>query len=252
VLSKSFISLLTQASTSATKQRILNMNNKILLAVFMGSLIVLGEFAIADLAITLTPSSPSFVEGSSGYVDVFVSSNSSDALDSFLFGLNITGGPGAVFSNTQSEAFLTDSNYVFFNRSASVNQVLPATSVGGGGSTISVGDVSYDTASLPFPGDPLPFTLPGSGSPSLLARLEFDAIAPGTFNVDIDLGSSFSDVNFNNFSFSSTGSSFTVTAVPEPSSIGGAVALALGGYLRRRKRSVAPRLRSRGTNVNKC
>lgn len=196
--------------------------------------------AQADLVLSVTPSAVTYNAGDTGFLDVMIYSDAADALDSFLFGLNITGGAGAVFSAVQTEAFLTDPNYVFFNRSANVNQALPATSVGGGGSTISVADVSYDTGSLPLPGDPLPIVLPGIGAPLLLARVEFDAVSAGVYNVAIDGGSTFSDVGFNNFAFTSTGGSFTVNAaaVPEPASIMLAcvTGLAAGAVRYRRRR----------------
>ena len=199
--------------------------------------------AQADLVLSVTPSAATYNAGDTGFLDVMIYSDAADALDSFLFGLNITGGAGAVFSAVQTEAFLTDPSYVFFNRSANVNVPLPATTVGG--STISVADVSYDTGSLPLPGDPLPLVLPGIGAPLLLARVEFDAVSAGVFNVDIDPGSTFSDIGFNNFAFTSTGGSFTVTAaaVPEPASIMLAcvTGLAAGAirYRRRRMKAIA-------------
>ena len=197
--------------------------------------------AQADLVLSVTPSAATYNAGDTGFLDVMIYSDAADALDSFLFGLNITGGAGAVFSAVQTEAFLTDPNYVFFNRSANVNVPLPATTVGG--STISVADVSYDTGSLPLPGDPLPLVLPGIGSPLLLARVEFDAVSAGVFNFDIDGGSTFSDVGFSNFDFTSTGGSFTVNsaAVPEPASIMLAcvTGLAAGAMRYRRRRMKA-------------
>ena len=197
--------------------------------------------AQADLVLSVTPSAATYNAGDTGFLDVMIYSDAADALDSFLFGLNITGGAGAVFSAVQTEAFLTDPNYVFFNRSANVNVPLPATTVGG--STISVADVSYDTGSLPLPGDPLPLVLPGIGAPLLLARVEFDAVSAGVFNVDIDGGSTFSDVGFSNFDFTSTGGSFTVNsaAVPEPASIMLAcvTGLAAGAMRYRRRRMKA-------------
>ena len=202
----------------------------------------------ADLVLSVTPSAATYNAGDSGFLDVMIYSDAADALDSFLFGLNITGGAGAVFSAVQTEAFLTDPTYVFFNRSANVNQALPATNVGGGGSTISVADVSYDTGSLPLPGDPLPLVLPGIGAPLLLARVEFDAVSAGVFNVDIDPGSTFSDVGFNNFNFTSTGGSFTVNAaaVPEPASIMLAcvTGLAAGAMRYRRRKAKSEKLKT--------
>ena len=176
--------------------------------------------ADADIIVSVTPSAASYNVGDNGFLDVMISSNSSDALDSFFFGLNISGGPGVVFAGSQTEAFLTDPDYVFLNRSANVNQLLLATSTGSGGSTISVGDVSYDTTSMP-PGDSLPFVLPGVGFPALIARIEFNTISAGAFSVDVDPSSSFSDFALNEFDFTSTGASFNVSsvAVPEPGTL---------------------------------
>jgi len=184
----------------------------------------------ADIILTVVPSSAIFEVGNSGFIDVMISSTSSDALDGYLFDLNITGGSGAVFG-VQSDAFLTNSNYVFFGRSANVAESLAASTISGGGSDAKVGDASYDFASLP-PGDSLPFTL--SGSSRLLARLEFNAIGAGVFNVNIDPATStFSDAAFGNFAFTSTGGSFT--AVPEPGSMVLVGLIGFGGLMYRRK-----------------
>ena len=186
----------------------------------------------ADIILTVVPSSGSFVEGSSGSIDVMISSNSSVALDAYLFDLNITGGSGAVFG-LQSDAFLTNSNYVFFGRSANVANSLAASTISGGGSIAALADNSYDFASLPLPGDSLPFAL--SGAPRLLARLEFNAIGAGAFNVNIDPASTFQDAAFNDFAFTSTGGSFSVTAVPEPSSMALVGLIGAGSYVYRRR-----------------
>lgn len=188
--------------------------------------------AEAAIILSVAPSASTFNIGDSGFIDVMIHSDSADALDSYLIGLNLTGGPGVVFSSPQSEAFLSDGNYVFFGRSSSVINGFPATTVGGGGSNVTVGDLTEDPMSPP---NPLPFVLPGASSPSLLTRLEFDVVGAGSFSVHIDPSSTFSDVDFNDFSFSSTGGSFT--AVPEPASV---VFLGIGtvgvGLLRRRRR----------------
>ena len=191
----------------------------------------------ADFVISLIPSAANFTAGESGHVDVMIYSTAGDALDSFLFGLNISGGPGVIFRDPQSDSFLSLGNYVFAGRSSNVFNSLPATLVGSGGSSITVGDITYDPGSLP-PGDPLPFVVPGSATPSLLARIEFETLGVGNFQIDVDPSSTFSDVDFNNFDFSSSGASFTVSAVPEPSSFV-LLTVALGGagtYFRRRKR----------------
>jgi len=186
----------------------------------------------ADIILTVVPSSAIFEVGNSGFIDVMISSTSSDALDGYLFDLNITGGSGAVFG-VQSDAFLANSNYVFFGRSANFANSLAASTISGGGSDAKVGDASYDFASLP-PGDSLPFTL--SGSSRLLARLEFNAIGAGVFNVNIDSATStFSDAAFNNFAFTSTGGSFNITAVPEPSSMVLVGLIGFGSLMYRRK-----------------
>jgi hypothetical protein len=186
----------------------------------------------AAIVLTVVPSSASFVEGDSGFIDVMISSTSSDALDGYLFDLNITGGSGAVFG-VQLDAFLTDSNYVFFGRSANVADSLAASTISGGGSVATLADNSYDFASPP---NALPFTLPGSGSPSLLARLQFNAVSIGSFTVDINAAtSSFSDANFDPFAFTSTGGTFNVTAVPEPGSMILVGLIGFGGVMYRRR-----------------
>ncbi len=76
----------------------------------------------------------------------------------------------------------------------------------------------------------------GVGSESLLARLNLNALAAGSYTLNLLGSSSFNDVGLNNFAFNTPSLNITVTAVPEPSSIGGAAALALGGFLFRRKR----------------
>jgi len=189
----------------------------------------------AAIVLTVTPSSSTFVEGDSGFIDVMISSTSSDSLDGYLFDLNITGGSGAVFG-VQSDAFLTNSNYVFFGRSANVANSFAASMISGGGSIATLADNSYDFLSPP---DSLPFTL--SSSPSLLARLQFNAVSAGVFTVGINAAtSSFSDANFDPFTFTSTGGSFEVTAVPEPSSLVLAGIAGVGAVMaKRRRRKVA-------------
>ncbi|WP_077026125.1 hypothetical protein [Fuerstiella marisgermanici] len=205
---------------------------------------VFSRTASADLVLSVTPSAPSYNVGDSGFVDVMIYSTSADELDSYLMGVNITGGSGAVFTDPQSESFLSDSDYVFFGRSSSLINALPATTVGAGGSEVTVVDLTEDPLNA-F--TPLPVTLPGAGLPGLLTRLTFDAVSPGTFGVEVDPSSSFADVGFGNFSYTATGTSFSVNAaaVPEPASVilGGITCLAAGGmwFRRRRNRSSVSR-----------
>jgi hypothetical protein len=203
-------------------------------------LLLVAQPASAALVITIEPSSTSLVEGQSGTIDILAYSTNSpnDLLDSFLLGVNITGGTGIVFRNPQSEAFLSDPNYVFFNRSSNVAESMTSF-VSLAGDEATIGDVSYNFTSQPA-GDSHPFAIPSLGSPSLLARLQFDAISPGTFNFSIDSASSFSDENFDLFDFSATGASFTVTAVPEPSSLAVLLVAAAGsGALQLRRKRLA-------------
>ncbi|TWT66444.1 PEP-CTERM sorting domain-containing protein [Allorhodopirellula solitaria] len=184
----------------------------------------------------------SYDAGDSGFIDLHIYSNSADELDSYVYGVNITGGPGVAFSDPQSESFLMDGDYVFSGVSSSVINSFPVTFVGGGGSEITVGDNTEDPASAFTPS---PVVLPGSGAPSLLARLEFDTNSAGTFDFEFDALSTFSDIDFNGIAVSSTGSSITVNAaaVPEPSSI---LIFSLGcvvagwSHRRRRRRAVVP------------
>lgn len=190
----------------------------------------------AAVVLTVVPSASSFNVGDTGFVDVLIHSDSGDALDSYLASATITGGPGALFAapGAVSEPYLSDSSYVFFNRSANVANNLNA--ITAGGATAVFGDVSYDFGSAP-PGDPLPLVLPGAGAPRLLARLAFNAVSEGSFTVNIDPTSSFigAPPTFDDFAFSSTPGSFSITAVPEPSSMALVGLIGAGSYLYRRR-----------------
>jgi len=187
----------------------------------------------AEISLTFIPSSSSIVEGTSGFVDVMISSTTSEALDAYFFRVNILSGPVAAFG-TQSESFLNDPSYVFFQRSANVANGITATSIDSGGSYATVGDVSYDFALNAVPEASLPVTLPDSSSPKLLARLQFNAVSQGTFTFEIDqTNTSFNDVGLGLFNFSSTNTQFTVTAVPEPNSFIIAILLGTGGMMYR-------------------
>jgi hypothetical protein len=237
------------------------MHSMLRLPILSALYLALGTSTFADLSISLSPSAPSFTEGSSGYIDVRISSNASDALDGFSANFLLSGA-GLEFANPQAESHLTNEGYVFFNRSNSVVSSLPSTAVNSAMS-MNVSDLSDDGV-----GGPNPFTVGGVGSESLLARLNLHALSAGSYTLNLLNNSSFNDVGFNNFAFNTPSLNITVTAVPEPSSIGGAAALALGGFLIRRKRGtqsksprclsnritpklhpVAPRLRSRGLYV---
>ncbi len=80
------------------------------------------QVTFAAFEITFSPSSPNpLVAGSAGTVDVLIrSTTGTDSLDAFNANVVITGGPGLVFSGIQTEAQLTNPNYVFFGNSLNV------------------------------------------------------------------------------------------------------------------------------------
>jgi hypothetical protein len=187
------------------------------------AVVLLTQFQVcrAALVITLTPSSGTYFVGDVGTIDVMVHSNNApnDLLDSYLFSLNVTGGAGVTFVAPQSEAYLTDPNYVFSGRSANIAFGLPATSLSNAGATLTAADVSYDFTPATL-GNPLPRVIPSAATPLLLGRFAFTAGLIGDYSIAFDPSSSFSDVNFNTFSYPTpTPASFSVTAVPEPSSL---------------------------------
>ena len=190
----------------------------------------------AAVVLSVVPSASSFNVGDTGFLDVLIHSDSGDALDSYLASASISGGAGAVFATPGAapEPYLADSNYVFFNRSANVANNL--NTITSGGTTAVFGDVSYDFGSAP-PGDPLPFVLPGAGAPRLLARLAFNAVSAGNFTVNIDPTSSFvgAPPTFDDFAFSSAPGNFSITAVPEPSSMSLVGLIGAASYLYRRR-----------------
>ena len=192
----------------------------------------------ADLVINTVSSAANYNVGDTGSVSVFVHSTNApnDALDSFLFDLNISGGSGVTFSIPQSESFLTNNNYVFFQRSANIALSLPATSVSNAGATLTMADVSYDLTPGPTLGNLLPRTILDANSPFLLGTFTFTANAVGNYSIGLDPSSSFSDVNFNTFNYSANPANFSVSAVPEPSSFLMASLTAAGCLLARRRR----------------
>lgn len=187
----------------------------------------------AALVVSITPSAQEYLEGDVGQLDVHVSSDSADELDSFLFDLDIAGGAGVEFERPQSEAFLSDSDYVFFERSLNVNLGLPATLVSEGNSKLTMTDVSAN----PSDGTPFPRLIPDASNPLLLGQFSFRAAGAGQYDVRLNQGtSSFSDVNFATFDFSPASATFSVSAVPEPSGLLGlSSAVALLWMRRRRK-----------------
>lgn len=163
-------------------------------------------------AITVTLDGPQTLTiGQSATYNLFGSSDSNDVVDGFGIVLNIAGGPGLGLSATQSDTFLTDTDYVFFGRSGSVAMGLSATAPVG--DSLSIADFSDDQSATPNPGASDPFTF--GNEPRLIARFSVDAVAPGNFSLSLDPTTSFNDPDFNPISFNAT--PLHVTAVPEPS-----------------------------------
>ncbi|KLU06070.1 hypothetical protein RISK_001921 [Rhodopirellula islandica] len=183
----------------------------------------------ARAALTLTIDGPQeLTVGQSATYSVFGTSDNDDEVDFFAMLFTISGDPGLAFSATQSDDFLTNPDYVFFDRSGNVALGLPATTLAGG--SLSIADFSDDQSAAPDVGLPDPFTL-GVDS-QLIGQFSVDAVSAGTFSIAIDPTSSFNDLSFNLTPFSST--PLSVTAVPEPSSLLAMAGVAGGLAWRRR------------------
>lgn len=206
--------------------------------------------ARADIIVTFSSTTPApLIVGSAGQIDVMIASNTgTDFLDQFLVDVVLTPltGPagGLIFSAIQSETFVTDSNYIFFNRSQSAFLGAPVGAVNGSGDIYSAYDAT-DDGSGPPPGLglPDPIFVPTVGNEALLFRLDLDAVAAGTYRIDLNLLSQFVDDNGSDLAFTSTPGFVTVNAasaaVPEPGSVlllsGGAV---LGAVRYRRRKQL--------------
>lgn len=204
----------------------------------------------ADLIIT--PQDATISSGGSGFVDVFISSTSTDNLSIAGYEFAITGSiaNGSLqFSSTaqQSNSEQSLSNYVFFGDTSpgnftAVRQDPVTTSLVGGDFTASGGDVTVTT------------------TPVLLARLEIEhvtgtplAAVGDTFQLALVnsantsfLDSSFSPVNVNGASFSNFGTIHISgpASVPEPGSLAltGIAFTAVAGWrwIRRKRSPVTP------------
>jgi len=205
---------------------------KALIAVALGlALSALGNTP-ARAEISLTIDGPELVRvGQSATYSVLGSSNANDVLDGFGIILNASGGPGLSFSSTQSSDFLTDSDYVFFNRSGNAATNFPATALSDG--SLSIADFSDDQSASPNPGMSDPFTF--GAEPRLFGQFSVDAVAPADFSIAFDPTTSFNDPNFDLISFTST--PLNVTAVPEPSSLL-AMLVVVGAIAWRRRRMI--------------
>ncbi|MCA9167758.1 MAG: PEP-CTERM sorting domain-containing protein [Planctomycetales bacterium] len=181
--------------------------------------------AHAEIVVTFDTSVPDpLIAGASGILDVYVATDAgSQLLDAYQVAVELTPsgaspGPvgGLVFAPTQADAELTIggvNGYVFFSNSLDLNQ---ATNVGillNSGSGFLGYDATWDLT---------PMTL--TTVPRLLFRLDLNAVAAGTYAIDVNPGSTSFAVDqlaelAPSIPFSSTPGSLTVSAVPEPSSL---------------------------------
>ncbi|MFI5453931.1 MAG: hypothetical protein ACHRXM_00610 [Isosphaerales bacterium] len=163
--------------------------------------VVLLLFAVparADFVISI--GSPTIPQGGTGTLDVLLTSTagslSPDLLNNYAFTLQITGPNELMFSTSQSFAYLTNSQYVFFGDS--IDQMNT-----GSGGTVSTSLTGYandtfvgndSTAS----GNPVSLTSANTATPVLLAALTLDATitSPGD-SYSISLGPSSGDGSMN-------------------------------------------------------
>jgi len=193
--------------------------------------------ARAGFLVSMT--SPAIPQGSTGTLDVFLTSTaptSPDPLNNFAFTLQLTGPNELQFSPSQSFGYLSSSQYVFAGDSS--DQMTP--SPGGTVATTVYKNDTFVGNDSTFSGNPV--SLSSANTPVLLAALTLDAAItnPGdTYSISLfpssgngSMSSSnqtFFDVfDFNTgggetsaVPFTSTSGTVTITgaAVPEPASI---------------------------------
>ena len=207
------------------------------LFMMLSSVGVSSSAAVASIIVTFdTSTPPPLVAGSFGTIDVLIESDDSDVLNLFQVDVTLTPiGPspagGLKFTATQSDAQLVDPTYVFFGNSLTQNTNDPPTTptfvgtVNGAGDLFSAFDATDDgSGPPPLAGLSSPVTML-LGTQYLLFRLDLDAFAAGTYEIDvvaIPFSTGFFDELFNEILFSSTPGTITVTGnvtiVPEPSS----------------------------------
>lgn len=163
--------------------------------------------------------------GDTATMNVFLTSNSNQTFDAYqvqfvLTPLASSPNGGAVFSPTLNLQYLTDPNYVFHSRSGVVNTNNSSPN-STDGTTLTGFDFSDDGSSAPNSGNPFPYSMLAN-QPVLLFQLDLTGIALGTYQVSLDSSNTtFLDdqINFIPINFQNTPGVFTVTAVPEPSSL---------------------------------
>lgn len=202
---------------------------------------------VADVIVNYQGSTIGY--GSTGFVDVFVSSDADpltpDILDSFSAHFLITPVGGAVvnglqFTDPQSDSQLGHANYVFFGNSLLNSLSLPLGLV----STSTNANDTYIGGDATFDG--LGVALDNTTSPYLLFRFGLDATLANIgdqFQMTLinDGSTSFQDTAPLPLALSSSSfNTFTITAVPEPATGGVLLAGTVAGLWLKRRRKLRP------------
>jgi hypothetical protein len=223
------------------------------------TVLLIGGFAIparADFVVSI--GSATIPQGGTGTIDIDLTSTASasspDLLNNYAFTLQITGPHQLQFSTTQSFAYLSNGNYVFFGDSSNQMTASP-------GGTVTTTVYAHDTfIGTDSTGSGNPVSLTSGNTPVLLATLTLNAaitnvgdvysvklVPPsGNGSMESSIGTFFDNFNFDTGTETSavpfTSSPGTVTisagaAVPEPSTIVLylTAALLLGGTLAARR-----------------
>ena len=183
------------------------------------------------------------------FVDVSISSDSGDALDSAAYVFTITrlSGPGLLhFGTTNADDLLNNANYVF----QGVSTLTPGSPYGSSSQTSYPNDtfIGGDSTQLGGDGNPINATVRGANQPQLLTRLQLtpdQVTSLSSFEIDLtpvtgtgSVGDPTSFTTFDTGSMTDTTVAFTstsgvitfdsMTSSPEPGSVGLAIVVAMG------------------------
>ena len=205
--------------------------------------------ASAEASLILTVGSTQLQTSSPGFVDVTISSDAGDALDSVSYEFLITRltGPGFLhFGSTNSDDLLNNANYVFNG----VSTLTPGSPYGSSSQTSFPNDtfIGGDSTQFDGNGDPINAPVHSAGNPQLLTRLQLtpdQVTSLSSFEIDLvplsGQGSPGDPTSFTTFdsgsssdmtvTFTSTSGVITFgsppTSSPEPGTVGMALAASL-------------------------